>query len=125
MTPLVDDVDVEDHLYFARPLQRFDCFAGRQVLAQCENVRVHDAASSLVRILEEVLDLARLLAPHQLQHRSGQLLWKIPDERGRVVGGKLLKQTRQIVRGVFDQQRGPDLGVDLGERLHREAAVVP
>ena len=124
MASLVDNVEIEDHLHLARTLKSLDRLPGRQVLVEGEDIRVHDAASGLVRILKEVLDLTRVLAPHQLKHLRRQLIGQIPDPGSRVVRRKLLKETRQLVSRVFDQHRRAELEVELAERLDSKTAIL-
>ena len=48
-------------------------------------MRVHDPARRLLGVLEQVLDLARFLAPHQGQHGGGQLFGQVVDQGSRIV----------------------------------------
>ena len=54
MAPVVHDVEVEDHLDVAGLLERRDRLAGREVLRQGEDVRVHQAAGGLLFVLEQL-----------------------------------------------------------------------
>jgi len=60
------DVEVEHHLDVAVGLQLGDRLADGHVLAQREDMRVHDAAGRLLVVLEQVLDHARFLRAHQV-----------------------------------------------------------
>ena len=83
--PLVDDVEIEDHLDVAAALQLGDRLADRQVLAQREDMRVHDAARGLLAVLEQVLDLTRFLRRISSSTARRQLLGQVIDQRRRVV----------------------------------------
>ena len=121
---LVDDVEVEDHLDVARPLERRDRAADRQVLGQREDLGVHDAAGRPVVVLEKLLDLLRFPLAHEVEDARGQLLGQPVDERRRVVRLQLRKEARQLLGRAVAEQPRPDLAVELDDRLHRKAAVV-
>ena len=58
----VDHVEIEDHLDVAVDLQLRDGLADRHVLAEREDIWVHDAAGGLLVVLEQVLDGRRTLS---------------------------------------------------------------
>ena len=121
---LVDDVEIEHHLDVAVALQLGDRLADRQVFAQREDIRVHDAAGGLLVVLEQVLDDARLLRPHQLEHCGRQLLRQVIDQRRRVVGRDLLDQLGDLL-GRAGRPAAPRRlsGPSSRHGLHRQAAV--
>ena len=92
MPAVVHDVEVEDHLDIAVGLQFRDGFAHRHVLVQREDMRVHDAARGLLVVLEQVLDDARFLRPHQIEDGSRQLFGQVVDQRGGVIRGNFLSK---------------------------------
>ncbi len=85
MPSRIDDVEVEDHLDIAGGLQGGDGLAHRHVFGRGEDMRIHDAAGRLLGILEEILDLARFLAAHQLEDGVRELFRQVIDDRGRIV----------------------------------------
>ena len=97
VAPLVDDVEIEDHLDVAVALQLGDGLADRHVFAQREDMRVHDAAGGLLGVLEQVLDHARFLRAHQVEDRGRQLLGQVVDQRRRVVGRDLLRELGDLL----------------------------
>ena len=117
------DVEIEDHLDVARRLDRLDRLGHRHVFGQREDIRVHDAAGRLLRVLEQVLDPAAFLLAHQLEDGRRQLLGQVVDDGRGVVGRQLLDEAGDLLGGPLGQQRGAVLGPQLGECLHREAAV--
>ena len=120
---LVDDVEIEDHLDVAVGLQLGDRLADRHVFAEREDMRVHDAAGRLLVVLEQVLDDARFLRAHQVEDGRRQLFRQVVDQRGGVVGRNLLRELGDLFGRPGGQQRRAGLGTELGDRLHRQAAV--
>ena len=106
-----------------RALERGDRLGHRQVFAEREDVRVHDAAGGALGVVEQALDLARLAAPHQLEHLVGQLLGQVIDQRRGVVGGDLLHQLGDLLGRAAGQQRRAALGAQLAGALHRQLGL--
>ena len=124
MPSLIDDVEIEHHLYFARTLQGLNRFTSGQVLRQREHRRVHDPTGGLLRVVQQVLDLAGLARPHLFEHDVRQVLWELVDQRRGVIRRQLLQPRRNAVRRVVGQQHRRRLRPVLDQRLHREVAVV-
>jgi hypothetical protein len=84
--PHVDDVEVEDHLHVPGLLERRDRLGRRHVFRKREDLRIHDAAGGLLRVLEELADLAagRALL-NQLENGRRQLLRQVIDDGCRIV----------------------------------------
>ena len=74
-------------------------------------------------ILEQVLDFARLLPAHQLEHRGRQLFRQVVDQGRRVVRRQLLDELGDLFGRPAGQQLRARLGPELAERLHRQPAV--
>jgi hypothetical protein len=123
MTPRIDNVEVEDHLDVARALQRRDRFANRQVFVEREDAGVHDAAGGLLPVFEEVLDLLRLAAAHELEHFVRELVRQIVNQRGGIVRGDFLKELGDLLGGSAREQQGARLRAHLTDRLHAEPWV--
>ena len=68
----VDDVEIEDHLDVARPLERGDRLARRHVLRKREDFRVHDAAGGLLVVLEQLADFVARAFFDQLEDGGRQ-----------------------------------------------------
>ena len=135
MSPLVDDVEIEDHLHVPIALELGDGLANRRVFVEREDVRVHDAARRLLVVLEEVLDHARLLRTHQVENGGRELLRQVVDQGSRIVGGDFLGELGDLLGGPGGKQRGARLRAELrdqhgsgfrtqlAQRLHGEPVV--
>ena len=119
----IDDVEVEHHLDVARALQRRDRFADRQVFAQREHLRVHDAARRLLAVFEQAFDLARFAAAHQLQDLGRQLLRQVIDQRRRVIRWNFLQQLGNFFSGSPGQQLGALFGAHFADGFHGQPAA--
>jgi hypothetical protein len=86
-------------------------------------MRVHDATGCLLGIFEQVFDLARFLAPHQLEDGRGELFGQVVDEGCRVVGRQLLDELGYLFGRSARQQLRAGLRTELAERFHGEPAV--
>ena len=86
-------------------------------------MRVHDAAGGLLVVLEQVLDDARFLRPHQVEDGRRQLFRQVVDQRRGVVGRDLLRELGDLFGRARREQRGARLRTELGDRLHRQPAV--
>ena len=104
-------------------LELGDRLADRHVFVQREDMRVHDAAGRLLVVLEQVLDDARLLRAHQVEDGRRQLFRQVVDQGGGVVGRDLLRELGDLFGRPGGQQRRAGFRAELGDRLHREAAV--
>ena len=86
-------------------------------------MRVHDAARRALGVLEQVLDDAGFLRPHQVEDRGRQVFRQVVDQGGGIVGRNLLSELGDFLRRPGGEQRGAGLGTELRHGLHRQTAV--
>jgi hypothetical protein len=121
MPALVHDVEIEHHLHFAVALQLGDRVANRDVFAEREDIRVHDAAGGALLVLEQMLDDARFPRAHQIEDRVGQIFRQGVDQRGGVVGRNLLRQLRDLLGRARGEKSPSSLVTErtrVGPHLH-------
>ncbi len=114
MIVLVGDVDVENHLHVFGLLQGLDRLVGGEILLQGEEFGGHDPAGGVLAVLEQLLDLLRVLVLHDVQDLFGQLLGEIADDVDGVVVGHLLEDLGDGLLVDLLQQLGPGAVIQLG-----------
>ncbi len=121
---LVGDVEVEDHLDVAGVLQGLDRLAHRQILAQGEDLGGHDAAGGVLPVLQQLLDLLRLLRLHQAENLRRQLLWQVLHDVGGVVPRHVLQQFEDLLLVELRQQAGADGVIEFGQHVAGDLRIV-
>jgi hypothetical protein len=87
----IGHIDIKNHFGIAGLLQSLDSLLHGGVLAQREDLRRHDTAGGIFGILQQLLDLFRMLILHGGEDFFSDFLGQVADDFDSIIVGHLLQ----------------------------------
>ena len=117
MPVIVHHVQLERALLGDRLAHVVDRLLHRRALVHGDEVRRHEAAGGVLRILEDLLDLLGLLLLHEVQDLLGVLARQLLHDVGRLLGRHLVEDARDLHLVERAHQFELRVVVELGEHI--------